>query len=81
LHKFFASENFRKLYQIKPFSDNEFADQFLQALECDVKDDMYTFAKTLTQYVLDKMGGFSIDGWSLRTPASGESRRMQQVPH
>jgi hypothetical protein len=81
LYKYFASDDFRSRYQIKQFPDNEFASQFLQALEYKAEADMYTSAKTLTQYILDKMGGFSIDGWKLRTPATGESRRMKQMPH
>lgn len=77
LYRYLTSEDFRLRYRIESFLDNEFAVQFLQALECNVKDDMYTAVKTLTQYVLDKMGGFSIDGWKLRTPATGESRRIK----
>lgn len=81
LYKYFASEDFRSRYQIKPFPDSEFADQFQQALVCKVEADMYGLAKTLTQHVLEKMGDFNIDGWKLRTPAAGESRRMKQIPH
>lgn len=79
LYKFLSSEDFRLRYKIEQFPDSDFNAQFLQALQSNSQDDMYSSAKTLTQLVLDKMGGFEIDGWKLKTPATGESRRMKHM--
>jgi predicted nucleotidyltransferase len=79
LYKFLSSEDFRLRYKIEQLPDNDFNAQFLQALQHKSQDNMYSSAKALTQLVLDKMGGFEIDGWKLRTPATGESRRMKHM--
>ncbi len=63
LLKYLTSEQFRKKYILKEFPDKTFARLFVKCLK---KDDM-GLIKNLTNYVLDKLGGFDIDGWKLRS--------------
>ena len=63
LLKYLTSEQFRKKYLLKEFPDKTFARLFVKCLK---KDDM-GLIKNLTNYVLDKLGGFDIDGWKLRS--------------
>ncbi len=41
---------------------------FIEALEENVKLELMKSYEQLTQYVLNKMGGFEIDGWKIKSP-------------
>lgn len=65
LPKFFNDIEYRDKYNIQKFPDRKFVEHFMDCLY------KANFAKLerITNYVLDKMGGFNIDGWKLKTPA------------
>ncbi len=59
-----TNDRFRQKYHIEKFPDQKF---ITIAKKCIEKDSLENIEK-LTAYVLDKMGGFKIDGWKLKTP-------------
>ena len=68
LHKFFTDPTVAAAYRMKPFPDAAFVTLFLAALEGDHAT-RWEALQRLTNYVLEQMGGFNIDGWRLRSPA------------
>ena len=63
VYRLFSDEAFRKAYLFPDFPDNEFVSLFLRAMR-EVRTEN---VEALISHVLGKMGGFSIDGWKLRT--------------
>lgn len=63
VYRLFIDENFRKAYLFEKFPDEKFVSLFLEAIE----DEELESLEELILYVFDKMGGFNIDGWKLRT--------------
>ena len=57
----------KKKYRMDDFPDPSFATAFIKALKRKGKHEMMREFRLLTAYVLQKMGGFHIDGWKLRT--------------
>ncbi|WP_456274481.1 nucleotidyltransferase domain-containing protein [Bacillus sp. AK031] len=55
-------------YLKPPFPDEEFALAFIQSVDASEKDDMVQNFAKLCHHVLNRMGGFSIDGWKMRSP-------------
>ena len=66
VYRLFSDETFRKAYLFPDFPDAEFVALFLRAME-EVRTEN---AGALINHVLEKMGGFNIDGWKLRTGIS-----------
>ena len=69
IKRFLTNENDKKKYCIKDFPDENFVKMYIKALECKDKSKMIEEYKNLTNYVLDKIGWFNIDGWKLKTVA------------
>ncbi len=63
LYKFLNDGQFRKKYNITGFIDKEFIKLTNECLDTTKFSDL----NKLANYVLDKMGGFAIDGWKART--------------
>ena len=63
VYRLFSDEAFRKAYLFPDFPDERFVELFLGAVQ-EVRTEN---VEALINHVLDKMGGFSIDGWKLRT--------------
>ncbi|WP_099212007.1 nucleotidyltransferase domain-containing protein [Thermococcus henrietii] len=63
VYRLFSDGAFRRAYLFPNFPDDEFVALFLRAIE-DVRTGN---AEALITHVLEKMGGFNIDGWRLRT--------------
>jgi len=63
VYRLFSDETFRRAYLFPNFPDDEFVALFLRAM----KEVRTENAEALISHVLEKMGGFSIDGWRLRT--------------
>jgi len=64
IYRFLSDGEFRKGYELEGFSDKKFVRLVNKCLK------EYTFIKNivkLNDYVLDKTGGFNVDGWRLRT--------------
>jgi predicted nucleotidyltransferase len=68
VYRFLTDKNDQKKYLIKKFSDENFRKRFVSAMCCKNKKDMLKEFKYLANYVQNKMGGFNIDGWKMRSP-------------
>lgn len=69
IKRFLVDDKDKKKYYINDFPDKDFINLFVAALKIKEKDKMILEYKNLTNYVLDKMGGFKINGWKIRSPA------------
>lgn len=69
LRRFLVDEQDKKKYCISDFPDQEFVKMYVNALNIKDKSKMIKEYQKLTNHVLDKMGGFNIDGWKIRSPA------------
>jgi hypothetical protein len=69
----FDPEQAMQKYRLNPFPDAEFLVNFKQAMEETDRASMPVHAEKLTNYLLDKLGGFKLDGWEFRSPAKCES--------
>lgn len=56
-------------YRKEPFPDKEFAALFVNAMKAKESSDFVRLYDLLTEHALQKMGGFHIDGWRLRSAA------------
>uniref|UniRef100_UPI0026166943 nucleotidyltransferase n=1 Tax=Thermococcus sp. TaxID=35749 RepID=UPI0026166943 len=63
VYRLFSDGAFRRAYLFPDFPNDEFVALFLRAM----KEVRTENAEALITHVLEKMGGFSIDGWRLRT--------------
>jgi len=63
VYRLFSDEAFRKAYLFPDFPDDDFVSLFLRAMQ-KVRTEN---AEALINHVLERMGGFSIDGWRLKT--------------
>lgn len=68
LDKLFYDENYRLKYLFQSFPDEKFLSMFKQALQSNEKEQL-KHASMLTSYIMDKMGGFEINNWKLRSTA------------
>jgi predicted nucleotidyltransferase len=69
IKRFLIDEKDKKKYCVRDFPDKEFKKLFLTALKIKEKSKMMIEYKNLTNHVLEKMGGFNINGWKIRSPA------------
>jgi predicted nucleotidyltransferase len=72
LSKFLNDDDFKKRYSIEGFKDKKFV---ALANACLVDDSLAKSLKNtekLIGYVQQKMGGFNIDGWKVRTKVDGK---------
>ena len=53
---------------INDFPDKRFASMFLSAMKSNAPREQIVKYRTLTNHVLQKMGGLTLNGWSLRIP-------------
>lgn len=63
VYRLFTDEEFRKAYMFEEFPDKEFVKLFLNAMKSKELRDL----ELIIEHVFDKMGGFNINGWRLRT--------------
>ncbi len=68
LKSFLVNEKDKKKYKIGDFPDKIFVKMFVDAMNLKDKQKMMKEYKKLTAHVLDKMGGFNIDGWKIKNP-------------
>ena len=65
--EFLTDEKTQRKYGAKEFPDHKFTGMFVSAMDEQDKEWMMKHAIHLRDYVLDKMGGFNIDGWKVRS--------------
>ncbi|WP_245610424.1 hypothetical protein [Thermococcus celericrescens] len=63
VYRLFTEEGFRKAYLFEPSPDERFVKLFLKAM----RNKEVEALEELISHVFEKMGGFDIDGWRLRT--------------
>jgi hypothetical protein len=54
-------------YLKKPFPDIDFATLYIEAIQVKEETEMKPLFGSLTDHVLQRIGGFKIDGWNLRS--------------
>ena len=69
ISRYISDPYFIKKYLTASFPDEYFANEFLHSLNNNEKEEQIKLFAKLTNYVLDKMGGFNIDGWKLKSLA------------
>jgi predicted nucleotidyltransferase len=68
--RFLVDDSDKEKYCVVDFSDKQFVKMFVGALTLKKKTQMCSAYVELTDYVLNKMGGFAINGWRLRLSAN-----------
>jgi len=69
LRRFLTDERDKKKYRIANFPDQEFVKMYIKAIHLKDYEEMMKEYDKLSNYVLNKMGGFNIDGWKIKSPA------------
>lgn len=72
LYKYFLDTTYLHKYLKKPFPDQHFSKLFINSLTTVTREEKVTVYRQLNEYVINKAGGFSIDGWKLRSELSIE---------
>lgn len=67
VYRYFTDSKYLTKYLKEPFPDTHFAHIYVSAIEAKEQAEKVELVKQLTNYVLDKAGGFSIDGWQLKS--------------
>lgn len=67
VYKFLKDKEYRQKYNINDFPDEKFKSKFLECIEEQDKERRYRLILEQKNYVLEKMGGFEINGWNLRS--------------
>jgi len=69
IKRFLTDEKDKKKYNVSNFPDQEFVKMYVNAINIKDKSEMMKEYKMLTNHILEKMGGFNIDGWKIKSPA------------
>ena len=65
--RYMSDPHFLEKYLAKSFPDTNFREKFLPCLKDRENVSKMKMYKDLTDYVLDQMGGFTIDGWKIQS--------------
>lgn len=65
--RYFNDPNFLDKYMAHSFPDKYFSDKFLSTFCKDKQSERMKIYTELTHYLLDRMGGFNIDGWGFKS--------------
>ncbi|WP_409250941.1 nucleotidyltransferase domain-containing protein [Bacillus sp. SCS-153A] len=65
---YLSEESYLRKYLKEPFPDQEFLELYLDALKETEDEERILLYERLSRHVLSIMGGFSIDGWKIRSP-------------
>ncbi len=69
LKRFLVNDFDKKKYNISNFPDIKFVKILINAIGIKNKNKMMKEFKNMTAYILEKMGGFNINGWKINSPA------------
>lgn len=64
---YISDPHYKEKYLSKGFPDRFFSEKFLHSISEKEKDKKMKLFSELIDYVLNKMGGFNIDGWKIRS--------------
>ena len=65
--RFLSDENDKKKYLVKDFPDKKFVKLFIKAIEIKNEKRMFEIYQRLTNHILEKLGGFEVDGYKLKS--------------
>lgn len=65
VRRFLMDKKDKEKYQINDFPDKKFVRLFIKCMNLNKKEEMLNQYKILNQYILEKMGGFNINGWKI----------------
>lgn len=68
IRRFLTDNKDKTKYKMPDFPDSNFVSMFVDAIKLKDKKEMMGSYHKLTDYVLNKMSGFNIDGWKIRSP-------------
>ena len=68
LLSYFTEPRYLGKYLKAPFPDREFAELFVAAMKAEDREEQLKIYQELTGHVMSRSGGFTIDGWKLRSP-------------
>lgn len=68
ISRYISDTYFKEKYLTNDFPDKYFVKKFLYALNDNEKGKHMKLFDELSNYILDKMGGFNIDGWKIKSP-------------
>ncbi|PZE21101.1 nucleotidyltransferase domain-containing protein [Paenibacillus xerothermodurans] len=68
IYSYLSDSMYLAKYLKSRFPDEAFKHMFIQALQEADRNKMMQYYDRLSQHVLTQMGGFDIDGWTLRSP-------------
>ena len=69
LKSFLSDERAKKKYCVKDFPDKNFLKMYIKAIKIEDKHKMMKLYKKIIKHVFNKMNGFNIDGWKIKSPA------------
>ncbi|MFB7637388.1 nucleotidyltransferase domain-containing protein [Peribacillus butanolivorans] len=67
INSYLTDPLYQKKYLKEAFPDPVFSSLFIEALQENIDVEMMKSYEQLSQYVLNKMGGFNIDGWKIKS--------------
>lgn len=65
--RYLSDPNYLSKYLKEPFPDREFSEMYVEAIEILEQRQMIEIYEKLLNHVYQKLGGFNIDGWHVRT--------------
>ncbi|MGK0307867.1 MAG: hypothetical protein ACI8RP_000823 [Urechidicola sp.] len=71
VRRFFTEKRDQQKYMIPEFPDKKFVTLFVKAMEEENREKMFEYSKKISKHVLNDMGGFKVDGWSIKTKTEG----------
>ncbi len=67
IDRYFTEPSFRTAYRMDEFPDKKFASLFMNCLLTKNEKTMLKDIESLYTHIINKMGGFKIDGWKVRS--------------
>ncbi|HKZ40031.1 MAG TPA: nucleotidyltransferase domain-containing protein [Candidatus Hodarchaeales archaeon] len=67
IYKILTSTMYREKYLLSEFPDETFGQLALKCLTCKEESNMLFILTDLVNYILERLGGFSINGWKLHS--------------
>ena len=77
MYRWVTDEGFRRKYGLPDFPDVEFTDKLLACYHAESLDEKYTCIKQVYAHIEKAIGGFDIDGFTLRRPCDVERKQNE----
>ncbi len=80
LVRYCRDQAYRDRLPIPGLPDSVFMEKFLECLDQQDPRQKFRQVDALRAYVVERLGGFQIDGWALRTPRTDKAERQTETP-